>query len=416
MLNSKINSFLYFNYFPNDCLINDDNQWITEVSKKINYREYNEQKLIDIGINSFKDAFEKEVSNIENAYSKDHIVPISGGLDSRAILAALIDLGLKDNIKTVTFGVPGTLDFKLGNLVAREAGTEHYSFNLNEVLIKDSDLISVAKNLNNWTYLFDSFYNRLTPNKFGKDAIYWSGFMGDPLAGSHLLEKESLCWEEAINKFYKRNNFTRKIDLTSDDFEPALVLPQEPILSNDLLTYDEQIDFLVRQESCIKPLVMVEEYNYISPFLNSEWTNFILNVPYEYRLNEYLYKKVLQKAYSNLFSLPVKNNFGLRLDAPEWKRFGKKVINKITRTMPEIISQINSNLNYLDFNNAIRERDDFKQLIKNNLYDLKQRDLANWLNLEDLWEKHQNKENNYAKALIILASLEIYLKVKDDEK
>ena len=41
------------------------------------------------------------------------MVPLSGGLDSRTILAALLEAGLKDRITTVTYGTPGTWDYDI---------------------------------------------------------------------------------------------------------------------------------------------------------------------------------------------------------------------------------------------------------------------------------------------------------------
>jgi len=130
--------------------------------------------------------------------------------------------------------------------------------------------------------------------------------------------------------------------------------------------------------------------------------------------NEYLYKKILQTAYPDLFSLPVKNNLGLKLDAPEHKKYYKKVLLKIRRLLPNAITRVNPNLNYLDFNKAIREREDYKNIIGNNISDLKQRNLIDWIDIDNIWNEHQNNRKDYAKALILLASLEIYLKVKGD--
>ena len=51
----------------------------------------------------------------ENVSEGHHIVPLSGGLDSRAILGGLLDAGLKDQITTVTFGTLGTWDYDIGS-------------------------------------------------------------------------------------------------------------------------------------------------------------------------------------------------------------------------------------------------------------------------------------------------------------
>ena len=67
-------------------------------------------------------------------------------------------------------------------------------------------------------------------------------------------------------------------------------------------------------------------------------------------------------------------------------------------------------INYLDFNEKIRTKKDLKDVIINNVMDLKQRNIIEWINIEEILNNHLTNKGNYADALIVLASLEIHLK------
>jgi asparagine synthetase B (glutamine-hydrolysing) len=64
---------------------------------------------------------------VERRIKKDEtiIIPLSGGLDSRAILAAVLRCTSKDNIITSTFGEQGSFDFEIGKMVAEKAGVKN---------------------------------------------------------------------------------------------------------------------------------------------------------------------------------------------------------------------------------------------------------------------------------------------------
>ena len=70
----------------------------------------------------------------------------------------------------------------------------------------------------------------------------------------------------------------------------------------------------------------------------------------------------------------------------------------------------NKRINYIDFKEAIRNREDFRTIIYENIMDLNNRKIVDWINIEDIWKEHINYKIDHSKALMILASLEIHLK------
>ena len=67
-------------------------------------------------------------------------------------------------------------------------------------------------------------------------------------------------------------------------------------------------------------------------------------------------------------------------------------------------------INYLDFNEKIRTKKDLKDVIINNVMDLTQRNIIEWIDIEKVLNNHLANKGNYADALIVLASLEVHLK------
>lgn len=132
----KTTSLLSFGYVPHIIEGIEDEPWARAQNKVDNIALCSNQKqLIEYGVEELKKSFNECFENKEYE-NCEHVVPLSGGLDSRAILAELLDRGLRKNIITVTFGTPGTLDYEIGAYVARKARVYHENIDLTKVEVK----------------------------------------------------------------------------------------------------------------------------------------------------------------------------------------------------------------------------------------------------------------------------------------
>ncbi len=397
MTKQNLNSFLKLGYF-----LDYKNEVININLLNINKEKFQyigEQELIELGSKLWKESISK---NFET--NQKHLVPISGGLDSRAVLAGLLEHTEAKNIYTYTFGTPNTLDYDVGSYVAKKLGTNHTSFDLTQYIYNQEELEDISKRVDFQTILFHHAPVWEVDKKFA-DCQNWCGFMGDPLAGSKLTNEPSTSLELAKKQFIKKNTYVRSMDLTNGiDFEG---LVECDLIDEFSLTLDEQLDFQNRQTKYIAPHVLMRGYEYKTPFLNQSWIDFMLSIPNSFRRDESLYRKILLNSFPKEFSYKTKTNFGLPLGASKNAIFAKRVVDKLLR-MTKLSS--GKGINYLDFNEKIRTKKDLRDVISTNVMDLKQRNIIEWIDIEEILNNHLSNKGNYADALIVLASLEVHLK------
>jgi hypothetical protein len=414
---SAVNQYLHYSYStPTELALPfdlDAEKWLADSAESHEFMD--NASLIGIGVQKFRAAMEKTFADSPNP--PVHVTPISGGLDSRAILAWLRQNVDNSRIVCVTFGAPGTWDFEIGQLIANKAGVRSELIDLSQIEWKMENLVSFARLCERPLPIFEAYLFHVMRMMFGSESVYWSGFMGDPLAGSHLLSEDSGSWEQAQHSFAIRNRFSRSITVTPPGLSPIECLPASPLFSSGKLSYDEQLDFGIRQQSYIKPLVLLRGFTYRTPFLHPEWVDFILRVPRQWRVNQHLYKAILQTAYPDLFSLPTKANYGLPLNAPHWRKTIQ--INKLRyraltrRFFPWLDLGVSPTTNYIDFDRGLRCRADLRQVVYESIQALQKRGIVDWLDMETIWQRHQKRQASHADALILLASLEIYLQAEE---
>lgn len=409
-----INFFLSFQYVPGK-KIDVPEEIKTSCSKsKFNLSK---SELLREGKRSLERGFESAFSE----YPEDvkFIVSLSAGLDSRAILGFLLKNVKNTRIITFTTGTPGTIDYEISQKVAKKAGVTNYSLDITpnkfpwteKFLLKSAKTYERPKNLFGFHDIFQipkSYFDKA----FNKEYIFLTGFLGGELTGSRLPKNGCKTWSDAIKKFLEKNYYHPH--LTTDDFDPKYILPTEPFLNKEILSYYEQLDFAIRQEYYIKPALVLND-NFKTPFISKPWLDFILNVPREYKRNQYLYKSILIELYPEIFSIGVSHNNGLPLSVnPLYKSIYNKYIRcyeKIKKTIDSDIPKLSTNK--FDWNVELRRSEKFFRLVQKQLNDLEERDVVEWLNPTRLLKRHIDREDDVGREIMILTSLEIFLKIQD---
>lgn len=411
-----IKPLLYFGYVPE--LLNDYgnmfwNKCTSFRDKAKLYEDMTESELIEVGCSAWKSVFD----NFELAQHYNHVIPLSGGLDSRAVLSGLLSAGLEPKkITAFTFGVPESYDFIIGRQVADYCGIKHIGIDLNNVELSTAELVDIARKTNYKGWVFDLFYNSMIPKRFSKNTVIWSGFMGEALAGKHLISEGKPEYEVAIDHFKRRNKKGHRF-IDCKNFVPEDYLPKRKMLDSSRLGYDDLLNFSVRQYSYIRKVVCNDLFEYRTPFTEENWAGFILNIPRKYRYESKIYKKILLRLSPELFSLPTTaTKFGLPINASNIHFLAKRAEKKLRAFTKKWNFPVWRNapykMDYIDFNQGIRDRKDLYGLVIENINDLDKRKVVDGLNVKKTLESHLKGEVNWGRAICLLVSLEILFKAQ----
>lgn len=352
------------------------------------------------------------------AHSGDplHVLPLSGGLDSRVLLGGLLENLDSSQILAVTFGTPGTLDFDIGRLVARACSVRSEAVDLTseDWSWSMSGLQQCAAACTRPGWVFDRYVMGEILTRTGPLAAYWSGF-GAPLTGGHCSGAGPDTWAEAVSSFAEIERFAKSVSLTPPEYDPTADLPSQPLVDRSVLRYDEQLFFATRMWDCTRYSNMPDGYRWCAPFLDAQMVDFMFSCPPAWRADRMLYKEIVQEAYPRLSSLPTKTNSGLPLGAPNWRVRSRRATR---RTREALVRRTGlarrfppQGTNYVDWDEALRNRSDLKSVVLGCLDGLNERGVASDIGipLETMWTDHQLRRKDLWRELLLLASLGIDL-------
>lgn len=337
------------------------------------------------------------------------LVPLSGGVDSRLILAELFNQIESEKIQTITFGVPGNLDVKLAAKVASKFDLKHHFIDLREVSISENDLIEFAGKSRTPSNLLEAFWSHSMWKETESNETVFSGFIGDRITGSvpeHLRKIES--FEKAIKVFIDHNRADKSGFLSK-------INPDELHISDDsysFLSPYEKLDYRIRQMNMTAPIVLGSAPNIQKPLIDPEFVSFFYSLDPVYRNHQLLFFNIVRKYYPDFFDMGVKNNFGAPVGASTFRQnlmrkfvYGRRIIN---RNSPKLGVQ-DQLQNYADPYWFFVKNKATSVLTKKTIEDLSKRSLLS-VNPMVALQKVQKGDMDYAKALEILFNLEIYLK------
>ena len=399
MNRTEINTFLAYG-FNFGSLANNTNYKIMK-DIKIKENTNNIEELLNSGISLFKSLFTKYEK------SDNYVIPMSGGLDSRTLQIGLLSHGVpRENILNITFGSPGNLDYEIGKGLSRKTQVKNKRINLSKINLSFSDMVKSAENHTFPISFIDYYYNRLILNYNTEKVKTLVGYMGDPIAGSHLIEKSN--WEDSINIFFRKHIDYTEVRLFNSNFRPREMLPKKPLLENNINYYD-QLDFILRQEYFVKPIVLIDEEIYDSPFLNKAWIEFFLSLDSFHRRNRFLFKKIMEKVDGNVFNYYSEENYGFPTNYPEIMVFPSKLKRKLLKVLKSkgLLNYNNIFENYIDMEEHIRSGV-LKGLVYDAITSLNSRNLIDRVDIMEIYNKHLNGYN-YTKSLVRLTNLEVFL-------
>lgn len=397
----RINFFLNYCYFP-DYNNKEFKQLLSKINKDL-YQNLSEKELSDIFIKELRSSIIKNLNP-----KKKNLLFLSGGLDSRLILAVLSEIIPPKEIYTLTWGIPGALNFEIGNQIAKKLKTKHNVVNLEKIEYSQEELLTDSQSTSMQTCLFHFIPISILNKYKNRNYLMWNGFFNNIARGSYLLNKK-ITKEESINNFLSKYRYvkTDKLKLKSSNLKPII---KQPKIENSKISFYEQILINELEEKYTGPHLMPLGFDYATPFFNTSFSNFLLSLDNKLRFRSKFFKENCYQYYPDLFRLPTTTNFGygLNMGLKIFLSRGSKHYSRISSNFKKIYCK--KDLQYFDFNKAFREKEDLKKILIQNINDLSKRKIIYWFNPKQILYDHLNKHGNFAEELITLLSLEIHLK------
>ena len=352
-------------------------------------------------------------------------IPLSGGLDSRTIVASIH--GKYYPLHTFTFGKPNCDDVRFAQSVSKKLGALHHFFDF-----KPDDLTLYAEKAVNIT---DGMLNCIHAHRMqtyneirSLMDVVLGGYVGDAIMGNFLIEDP----DENMDDFqtFKRLCDYISVDLLknlfNDEYFPIfnknLNLSKDYILqigknidtkstNNRLMYYnlrERQRRFILTGS-----ILTRNSLEFRTPFLDNDLIDFILTVPTTFKINKHLYKKMILTTFPQLADIPYQAT-GLPLDATKFSiktyfLLFKKIMYKINRTTFKFEFLINPK-GYADYNEWIRKNRKLKEYIINILLDKKtlERPYFDQKHIKEILDAHMSGEKNYSELIGRLLTFELW--------
>ncbi|MCK5297020.1 MAG: asparagine synthase [Alphaproteobacteria bacterium] len=261
-------------------------------------------------------------------------LPLSGGLDSRLLLAKLVEFGYK-NIQTFSYGVKSNHEAITAKRIAAKLGVPWFELaaepKLTETLWNTKerkDYESFADGLASCPiYLdFEAFYKLVKDKKMPSEAVIMNGQSGDYITGAHIPESLYSKTSLTMDDFYKAvetKHFSLWDDLKEKPENISIIkkrvldlLPNLPKDISDyekICTYYESWEWQERQSKLVVNGQRIYEHfglKWVMPLWDGELMNFWEIMPIHLKTEQNFHVRYLQ-------NYNYKGVFDTLRDAPE---------------------------------------------------------------------------------------------------
>jgi asparagine synthase (glutamine-hydrolysing) len=252
---------------------------------------------------------------VEREYcaNKNMALGLTGGLDSRLLLGALLDVTEAKNIKSFSWGYKNTYDYEIGKALAKRVGVDHLSYDLNAINFSLENLIEFGVRSDFNTNLFEQ------PPIFQlerdlKDVNIWYGVLGGTTSGSNL-PVSSFERPESYFLSTERKRTGVLSDVSYSIFNRSITTNDVVRLVGDYKYVDfDMIDIYNHHERLIGHSVFFGNNRYSIPFASDEWISFSLSIPKGNRSRKRTFlRDLIRFHYPILSELPLANTKGLPL-------------------------------------------------------------------------------------------------------
>lgn len=347
------------------------------------------------------------------------VVPLSGGLDSRVLLGLALDRLHVSQIKTVTFGRRGQLDYDLGKKIADDVGVESQLVDLQEKRLHWAELVESACKAP-WTHFPDAFFNDLArSNAAASSDLILSGFLGEALTGGHVQWNAAVG--EAALRFAQSQQCSQLAWKMDPHYDPAAELPPQP--EGQGLASSAFYDLSIRQPCYIHPVVTGQTgpFSYssspspcrasgamsVTPFADHSWMRYWLQAPLKQLEGQRLYIDMMGFMFPSLAAMPTKETLGARPGhrvqyAIRFAMYGTQYL--ADRVLPRT-PRFAAKLNYVNYSVMLRTRPDYKGIVEEASDVLREQAPTLGHILREKMALHRAGKQNHARDIMLLVGV-----------
>lgn len=317
-------------------------------------------------------SFDNAVDILHEKFSqavKDRIEPgcnysftLSGGLDSRVILAEAIKHTNKNLLKCYTFGKLGSPDVKIAEKVTSIAGIAHEIDEIDENNWKIGRDAGVLRTSGMKNYFHMHGVNSI--DKISSHSTWvFNGFLGDLILGGGYLVRSGNEFKRAETIAYEKyESYSSIIDCKSNYYNDEI--------SDSVFIYNRGVRFT----SMGLELVSHKSFG-IKPFMDNELIEFIYSLPKDYMYEGRLYHTMLLKYYPDYFKeipwqktgIPIKINSEPSYFSEIKSKTRLFLINKVKGSdfeyvVRRVYNKLFSNETFVDYSSWAKDADFIEEI------------------------------------------------------
>lgn len=347
-------------------------------------------------------------------------IGVTAGMDSRGLLGAVLDVLPPENIIAFTKGQAGNKDFERARFFTEHILPHHLLIGTADGVYSSDDWVKRLKLRPPETtgVLYGISLQTNNPlSKFG-----WmpsiSGFLGDATSGKRLHGVVHETWDEALAAFVHKNEIFRPSSkrviksMLPPEYDAYHLLPGKPLLSKDLMCFDDQLDMCYRQYQRIGLNFLPDEKTFnvsaegqanrnkhqITVYDDPRWQKSYLSMPTEERLDQKHYKAMLKSNFPEIY---------LDLVHPEDPRFSP---DPEPETHKEKLQQSAKTSLHTNWESLWLDNENFNEFAKELITSLAERKILYWLDPMALMEEFEKDILGLGKILWCLCSVELNLR------
>ena len=315
---------------------------LTACNDGISTRKYWQYKYEVKEAPSWRESVEQVSESLERAVRRistqhhDIGVPLSGGLDSRLLLALAKK---KSNVTSYTWGVDYSKDVKIAKNVAQQLGSKH-----NEIHVNGDYLATMAPQGVWLTEGLTSATNfHVLPHVdyvSGKSSVVLDGLAGDAILGGNFIADgwlHTLDANKAAENIWHWRHSGWLGDFASNDMEELSNPAREEFIKlfhsySGKTPMDQSMAFLldnrVRRNSICGTEILRSKLITYHPFFDNDFIDTVSVLPHQWRRRHKFYLAVLKQLSPEAASI-VWDRTALPASAPYWMSWSSLAIHKV---------------------------------------------------------------------------------------